>query len=67
MGIVDDLSNYFRGGGSYHCLFCCWTLVHSNDKLHFFFNSEIIRTRDTAVLDTLDILVDVGATYEPEK
>jgi hypothetical protein len=30
-------------------------------------NAEIIRSRDPAVLDTCDILVDVGATYEPEK
>lgn len=30
-------------------------------------DAEIVRSRDPAVLDTLPIIVDVGATYEPEK
>jgi len=30
-------------------------------------NPVIVRTRDQEVLNTLDILVDVGAEYLPEK
>jgi len=32
-----------------------------------FANSLIVRTRDQEVLDTLDIIVDVGAQYIPDK
>lgn len=32
-----------------------------------FAKSMIVRTRDQEVLDNLDILVDVGAEYNPEK
>ncbi|KAG8932194.1 hypothetical protein FRC02_001546 [Tulasnella sp. 418] len=30
-------------------------------------NADVTRTRDPALLDTCDIVVDVGAVYEPEK
>ena len=30
-------------------------------------NAELIRTRDPAVLETCEIIVDVGAVYDPEK
>ena len=32
-----------------------------------FLQLEIIRSRDPAVIDSADIVVDVGGTYEPEK
>jgi len=30
-------------------------------------NAEIVRTRDQTVLDTCDIVVDVGGVYDPKK
>lgn len=36
-------------------------------KLPKFHDSQVIRTRDLALLDTCDIVVDVGARYEPPK
>lgn len=32
-----------------------------------FSDSTITRTRDYAVLDTMDVVVDVGGVYDPEK
>lgn len=30
-------------------------------------NAKLTRTRDTKILDTLDLILDVGAKYEPER
>jgi uncharacterized UPF0160 family protein len=51
--------------GSFHCdeaLAC--HLLHLTDEYK---GAEIVRSRDPKVLEPLSILVDVGATYEPEK
>lgn len=51
--------------GSFHCdeSLACWLLLHTSQ----FKDAEIIRSRDPKVLNDLDVLVDVGAVYEPEK
>lgn len=48
---------------SFHCdeALACWLLRQTATYQH----SKIHRTRDTAILDTLPIIVDVGATYNP--
>lgn len=51
--------------GSFHCDECL--AVHMLKQLPDYKNAKVIRSRDPKVLDTCDILVDVGATYEPEK
>ena len=49
---------------SFHCdeVLACTMLLYT-DK---YVNPLIVRTRDQSVLDTLDILVDVGSVYNPE-
>merc|ERR1712048_303351 len=51
--------------GGFHCdeAMACAMLK----QLPKYKDAEIIRTRDAAIIDTGDIVVDVGATYEPEK
>jgi len=51
--------------GSFHCdeALACF-MLHQTDE---FANAQIVRSRDPEVLKTCNILVDVGATYEPEK
>lgn len=51
--------------GIFHCdeVLACFMLK----KLPEFVSSEIIRTRDPKVLDTCDIVVDVGGVYDPSK
>jgi len=49
--------------GSFHCdeALGCFLLQHTAA----YENSEVVRTRDSEVLKGLDIVIDVGATYEP--
>lgn len=51
--------------GQFHCdeVLACFMLR----RLPEYTNSEIIRTRDKSVLDTCDIVVDVGSEYDPKK
>lgn len=51
--------------GTFHCdeAMACWLLKQTSE----FESATIVRSRDPSVLSTLDILVDVGGTYEPEK
>ncbi|KAJ8299436.1 hypothetical protein KUTeg_023496 [Tegillarca granosa] len=51
--------------GSFHCdeVFACYMLK----LLPKYKNAEIIRTRDPAVIDKMDIVVDVGGTFDPQK
>jgi len=51
--------------GTFHCdeVFACFMLK----QLPEYKNAEIIRTRDPALLDTCDVVVDVGGTYEASK
>lgn len=51
--------------GSFHCdeSLACWLLLQTNQ----FRDAEIIRSRDPNILNDLDVLVDVGAVYDPEK
>ncbi|XP_070565461.1 MYG1 protein C27H6.8-like [Ptychodera flava] len=49
--------------GTFHCdeVLACFMLK----QLSQYKDAEIIRTRDQKVLDTCDIVVDVGAVYDP--
>ncbi|CAL1546705.1 unnamed protein product [Lymnaea stagnalis] len=51
--------------GTFHCdeVLACFMLR----QLEEYKDAEIIRTRDQAVLDTCDIVVDVGGVYDPSK
>lgn len=51
--------------GTFHCdeAMGCWLLKQTDD----FRDAEVVRTRDPAVLDTLDIVLDVGGEYDPGK
>ncbi|KAL4225066.1 hypothetical protein ACF0H5_015760 [Mactra antiquata] len=51
--------------GSFHCdeVLACFMLK----QLPIYKHAEIVRTRDPAVLDTCDIVVDVGGEYNPDK
>lgn len=51
--------------GTFHCdeVLACWMLK----QLPEYADAEIIRTRDASKLDECDIVVDVGAVYDPEK
>ncbi|XP_052067437.1 MYG1 exonuclease-like isoform X1 [Mytilus californianus] len=51
--------------GSFHCdeVLACFLLKH----LPTYKDAEIIRTRDQKVLDTCDIVVDVGGVFDPSK
>ena len=49
--------------GKFHCdeALACFMLR----KLPEYSNAEIIRTRDPKVLNTCDVVVDVGGDYDP--
>jgi len=51
--------------GTFHCdeVLACWMLK----QLPKYKNAEILRTRDNAKLSQCDVVVDVGAVYDPEK
>jgi len=51
--------------GTFHCdeVLACSMLHHTKE----FKGAEIIRSRDPAVLNPLDCLVDVGSVYDPAK
>ncbi|KAK3730854.1 hypothetical protein QZH41_009970 [Actinostola sp. cb2023] len=51
--------------GTFHCdeVLACFMLK----QLPEYKDAEIIRTRDPALLDQCDIVVDVGGVYEPDK
>ena len=51
--------------GTFHCdeVLACWMLK----QLPQYKDAKIIRTRDMAKLDECDIVVDVGAVYDPSK
>lgn len=51
--------------GTFHCdeALACFMLK----QLPQYKDAEIIRTRDPAVLDTCDIVVDVGGAYDPSR
>lgn len=51
--------------GSFHCdeILACFMLR----QLPKYADAEVIRTRDPAVLDTCDVVVDVGGVYNPAK
>ena len=51
--------------GTFHCdeVLACSMLKH----LPQYKDAEIVRTRDQAVLDTCDIVVDVGGVFDPTK
>ncbi len=64
----DDERKCLRIGthdGQFHCdeVLACW-LLRTTEK---FKGAEIVRTRDPKILDLCDIVVDVGATYDPAK
>jgi len=70
--MTEDSSKRMKTGktigthnGSFHCdeALACWMLLHTQQ----FAGSEIIRSRDPAVLDKLDIIVDVGSVYDPSR
>jgi hypothetical protein len=50
--------------GSFHCdeALACFILLQTEE----FANAEIVRTRDPAVIAQMDIVVDVGAVYDPD-
>ncbi|CAN4082254.1 unnamed protein product [Withania somnifera] len=51
--------------GSFHCdeALGCFMIRLTNK----FFNAQIVRTRDTQVLETLDAVLDVGGVYDPTR
>jgi len=51
--------------GTFHCdeALACFML----NKTKLFEGAKIIRTRDSSVLETLDVIVDVGSVYDPQK
>lgn len=51
--------------GVFHCdeVLACFMLR----RLPEFTNSDVIRTRDEKILDTCDVVVDVGHVYDPER
>ena len=51
--------------GSFHCdeVMACFLLRNTKE----FADASIIRTRDKAILDTLDIVVDVGDEFDPSR
>eukprot|EP01018_Ginkgo_biloba_P021153 Gb_01815 [translate_table: standard] len=51
--------------GTFHCdeALACY-MIRLTQKFN---NAEIIRSRDSKVLDTLDAVLDVGGIYNPEK
>jgi uncharacterized UPF0160 family protein len=69
--ILEQAKHNFKGcvigthSDTFHCdeVLACTMLLYTDH----FYNPVIVRTRDQEVLNTLDILVDVGAEYIPEK
>lgn len=51
--------------GSFHCDEALGTFLLKQTAAYA--DATITRTRDPAVLETLDVVIDVGGTYEPEK
>lgn len=51
--------------GVFHCdeILACFLLK----QLSQYSNAEIIRTRDPALLDACDVVVDVGGVYDPSR
>jgi len=51
--------------GTFHCdeALACWML----QRTAAFANAPIVRSRDPAVLATCDVVVDVGAVYDPAR
>ena len=51
--------------GAFHCdeVLACWMLK----QLPQYKDASIVRTRDPAKLSACEIVVDVGAVYDPEK
>lgn len=51
--------------GIFHCdeILACYML----QQLPQYQNAKIVRTRDDAILDTCDIVVDVGSVFDPSK
>lgn len=49
--------------GTFHCdeALGCWLLKHTKA----FADATVVRTRDPAVLATLDVVIDVGGVYDP--
>ena len=65
--LADDNRKCLRIGthdGQFHCdeALACWLLC----KTEKFKDAEIVRTRDPKILQLCDVVVDVGATYDPE-
>lgn len=60
--LLTKCSIFFEG--SFHCdeALACWMLK----QLDQFKDAKIVRTRDPAVIATADIVVDVGAVYDPQ-
>jgi len=61
--MMSDFKQIGTHSGTFHCdeALACFMLK----VLHP--NAEVVRTRDPKVLDSLPIIVDVGATYNPSK
>ncbi|KAK6775755.1 hypothetical protein RDI58_026756 [Solanum bulbocastanum] len=51
--------------GSFHCdeALGCFMIRLTNK----YYNAQIVRTRDTQVLETLDAVLDVGGVYDPSR
>jgi len=62
MGAAKKIGTH---NGSFHCdeALACYLLK----QLPEYQNAEIVRTRDQTELDSCDIVVDVGAVYDPSK
>lgn len=55
--------------GTHNGVFHCDEIlaVYMLQQLPKYRNSRVLRTRDNAMLDTCDIVVDVGSVFDPEK
>jgi Uncharacterised protein family (UPF0160) len=52
------------------CLSRCWSFLHTISVPYHpvkFFSTDVKRTRDPSILNTCDIVVDVGAIYDESK
>lgn len=49
--------------GTFHCdeALGCWLLKQTDE----FKDAAVVRTRDQSVLNTLDVIIDVGGEYDP--
>lgn len=68
MNVSRIISNMVKIGthnGAFHCdeVMACAMLK----LLPKYKDAEIVRTRDSKILDTCDIVVDVGGVYDPSK